>query len=172
MVRTSKSERVPQTMRPVFDGIVGLTDEFCNAHLSEEYAQMARQAALARKRPSPLTRGRRNAWACGSIHAIGSVNFLFDRGEEPSMSIADLSQGFGVGQSTSSAKAKEVMNRLSIKWIDLDWWLPSQLGRHPFAWLVEIDGVILDARYLRRGIQEALAEDGLIPFLPAERGSN
>jgi hypothetical protein len=36
-------------------------------------------ARLARKRPSPLVRGDMRIWAAGAIHAVGQVNFLFDR---------------------------------------------------------------------------------------------
>ena len=47
-------------MKPTFDTIVALTNSFCEEHLNEEYAQLARQAtaALCRKRRSPLTSGR------------------------------------------------------------------------------------------------------------------
>ena len=60
MARQSKSEKVPKSMKPTFDTIVALTNSFCEEHLNEEYAQLARQAtaALCRKRRSPLTSGR------------------------------------------------------------------------------------------------------------------
>ena len=56
MTKISKSEKVPKQIKTKFDAIVMLTETFCNEHLNEEYAQLARQAvaALCRKRPSPL----------------------------------------------------------------------------------------------------------------------
>ena len=47
-----KSEKVPKKMEPTYQKIVALTDEFCEAQLNEEYAQLARQltAALCLKR--------------------------------------------------------------------------------------------------------------------------
>jgi hypothetical protein len=56
MTKISKSEKVPKQMKAKFDAIVMLAETFCNEHLNEEYAQLARQAvaALCRKRPSPL----------------------------------------------------------------------------------------------------------------------
>ena len=47
-------------MRARFDEIVALTDQVCGEYLDEEYAQLVRYAtaALCRKRPSPLERGR------------------------------------------------------------------------------------------------------------------
>ena len=60
MARTARSERVPLKMREKFDEIVALTDEFCHERLNDEYRQLVREAtaALCRKRPSPLMRGR------------------------------------------------------------------------------------------------------------------
>ena len=61
------SEKVPPQMQSKFDEITKLTDAFCSQYLNGEYAQMSRQltAALCRKRPSPLTTGKANSWACG-----------------------------------------------------------------------------------------------------------
>ena len=57
----AKSEKVPEAMRPVYETITALTNEFCDKHLNEEYAQLARQmtAALCRKRRGGRPCGRR-----------------------------------------------------------------------------------------------------------------
>lgn len=59
--------RVPKAIRPLVDEIVAITDSVCLAVLDEEYADLARRAVakLARKRSSPLVRGRRATWAAG-----------------------------------------------------------------------------------------------------------
>ncbi len=74
-----------QALQSKFELISGLTDEFCERHLNAEYAELARVAiaALCRKRPSPLSRGGGDGWACGVIHALGMVNFLFDPDQSP-----------------------------------------------------------------------------------------
>lgn len=48
-------EAVPVALRPAFNEITEITDEFCMAHLDDEYAELCRRltAKLARKRPSP-----------------------------------------------------------------------------------------------------------------------
>jgi hypothetical protein len=53
-------ESVPTKLRPIYESIVHITDEFCKDHLSEEYAELCRKmaATLSRKRPSPLTQGK------------------------------------------------------------------------------------------------------------------
>jgi hypothetical protein len=64
---------VPAAMMPIYENLVRLTDEFCDQHLTVEYAELCRQmaAALCRKRPSPL-QGTEKAWGCGIIHTLAA----------------------------------------------------------------------------------------------------
>jgi hypothetical protein len=171
MATSSKSERVPKPMQPTFNALVALTDAFCRAHLDEEYAQLARQAtaALCRKRPSPLATGNLKTWACGIVYALGSVNFLFDKSQTPSMSAAELCAGFGVSKSTGSAKAKVVREVLDMSQMAPQWYRPSQMDENPMAWMIMVNGFVVDVRSMPRDIQEAAYEKGLIPYLPGDR---
>ena len=171
MTRISKSEKIPKQMKAKFDAIVVLTDTFCNKHLNEEYAQLARQAvaALCRKRPSPLMKGRVNTWACGIIYALGFVNFLFDKSQEPYMSAADLCKGFGVSKSTGSAKSKTIRDALDMVQMDPNWYLPSKIDDNPMAWMIMVDGFVLDVRTMPREVQEVAYRKGLIPYIPEDK---
>ncbi|MGH9837999.1 MAG: DUF6398 domain-containing protein [Blastocatellia bacterium] len=40
-------ERVPNESKSVYEEVVKLTDEFCERHLDEEYAELARKLAAA-----------------------------------------------------------------------------------------------------------------------------
>ena len=79
------STNVPSDVRPKYEAITALTDAFCKEHLNEEYAELCRGlvAALAHKRPTPLTRGKEEVWACGIVRTIGWVNFLDDPARSP-----------------------------------------------------------------------------------------
>jgi hypothetical protein len=162
-------QSIPVALRPRFAEVVRLTDAACREGLDEEYAAMARKAAeaLARKRPSPLLGGRAPGWACGIVYAIGRVNFLFDQSFQPYLSAAELCRLFGVSAATGASKASEVMRALRIRGqMDPDWTFPSLMGQNPMAWMIMIDGMILDARRLPLEIQEELVEMGLIPYVP------
>jgi hypothetical protein len=171
MATSSKSERVPKPMEATFNAIVALTDAFCRAHLDEEYAQLARQAtaALCRKRPSPLATGNPKTWACGIVYALGSVNFLFDRSQTPSMSAAELCAGFSVSKSTGAAKAKVVRDALDMSQMDPQWYRPSQMDENPMAWMIMVNGFVVDVRSMPRDVQEAAYAKGLIPYIPGDR---
>jgi hypothetical protein len=130
-----KSENVPKAMQAKYQEIIDITDRFAAQYLNEEYAQLIRQltATLARKRPSPLDKGKANSWAAGITHAIGMVNFLFDPSQNPHISAAELYKAFGVAQSTGQGKSKQVRDLLDMSRLDPQWVLPSNLENHPSA---------------------------------------
>jgi hypothetical protein len=168
----SAGEKVPKQLQPIYDQIVAITDAFCRTHLNEEYAQMSRKlaAALSRKRPSPLMRGKVGTWACGIVYAIGSVNFLSDRSFDPHMRMDDLCARMGVSKSTGANKAGEIRKLFDMYQFDPNWTLPSLVDQNPMAWMIMVNGLIVDARHVPRQIQEEAFGKGLIPYIPRERG--
>jgi hypothetical protein len=162
------TESVPQKMRPVYDEIIGLTDAFCRTHLNDEYAGVCRALAakLSRKRPSPLEGGRVTTWAAAIVHTVGRVNFLFDKSQTPHMRADDLAGQFGLSQSTVGNKSKQIMDLLKIGLMDPEWTLPSRMNRNPMAWLISVNGLIIDVRSAPREVQEIALRKGLIPYLP------
>lgn len=171
MAKIIKSEKVPKSMQLIFDSIVNLTDEFSKKHLNDEYAQLIRYAtaALCRKKPSPLTNGKINTWACGITYAIGFVNFLFDKSQTPYINAGDLCKEFGISKSTGGSKAKVVRDALNMVQLDPNWCLPSKLESNPMAWIISFKGLMVDARNLPRNVQEIAYNKGLIPYIPADK---
>jgi hypothetical protein len=166
--------KVPQAMQGKFEEIVSLTDRVCEEKLNLEYAELSRAmaATLARKRPSPLTRGNAGTWAGAIVYVIGQVNFLFDKSEEVHMRADELCEIFGIAQSTCSAKSKQIRDMLGIDILEVKWTLPSNLLRNPRAWIIMIDGHAVDARGAPRHIQEEAFRLGLIPFVPKNQDSD
>ena len=159
------STKVPKAWEEFYAGLTAITDRFCRDHLDEEYAELARRAVagLCRKRPSPLASGNPQSWACAVLYAIGQINFLSDKSSAPHMAMADLCGHFGIAASTGGNKAKVVRQALGIRQFDHRWTLPSLLHASPAVWLIDFDGLIVDARQLPVEIQEAAVEKGLIP---------
>lgn len=148
--------------------IVGLIDQFCREHLNEEYAGLCRKLAekLARKRPSPLVSGKPQTWACGIVRTIGWVNFLDDRSQSPHLKLTAIDKAFGVGESTGQGKSMLIRRTLKIRPMDPAWSLRSRVERNPTAWMIQVNGFLVDARFVRREIQEEALRKGLIPYLP------
>jgi hypothetical protein len=164
-------ESVPQQMQPVYDEITHRTDAVCREHLDDEYAQLCRRlaAALARKRPSPLARGKPEIWACAIVYALGTVNFLFDKTQTPYLRADELCSLFGVGQSSAANKAKQIRDMFDMVQADPRWYRPSQMNDNPLAWMVIVNGLIVDVRKMPREVQEEAYRKGLIPYLPGQR---
>jgi len=158
-------------MQAAYAAVVALTDAFCRDRLTEEYRDLARAmaAALARKRPSPLSSGQPRTWACGIIHALGQLNFLTDKASQPHMAMADICAAFGVGQSTASAKARVISDALHTNRMDPTWMLKSLVDRNPLIWLAEINGILVDLRDMPREVQAVAYDRGMIPYIPADR---
>jgi hypothetical protein len=161
-------ERVPKELQPIYGEITAITDAFCTEHLNDEYAQMSRKlaAALSRKRPSPLLRGKAATWACGIVYTIGSVNFLSDRSFEPYMRMEDLCALMGVSKSSGANKAAEIRKLFDMYQFNPNWTMPSLMDQNPMAWMITVNGLIVDARHAPRELQEEAYRKGLIPYIP------
>ena len=157
-------------MQEKFNGIVAITDDFAKQYLDSEYAQLIRfaTAALCRKRPSPLAKGKEQTWACGITHAIGMVNFLFDNSQNIHVSAKEMYEWFGVSPSTGQSKSKQARDILKMHQMDPDWCLPSKLEHNPLAWMISVDGLILDARSVPKEVQEVAYAKGFIPYIPED----
>ena len=172
MAKQPKSEKVPKELQAKYEEIIALTNPFCRKYLNEEYAQMCRQltAALARKRPSPLLSGKANTWAGGIVHAVGSVNFLFDASQTPHLKASELYAHFGLSTSTGGAKSKQIRDLLKISIFDPEWTLPSRLDHNPLIWNISVNGLIVDIRQAPLPLQLEAYNKGLIPYVPAFKG--
>ena len=151
------STAVPSDVRPKYEAITALTDAFCKRYLNEEYAEMCRRltVALARRRPMPLARGRKEVWACGIVRTIGWANMLDDPKQSPYMKLIDIDPEFGVAESTGQAKSLAIRRMFGIGRLKPDWTLPSRLGDNSLIWKVEVNGMLVDIRQEFRERQEA-----------------
>jgi hypothetical protein len=171
MAGPSRVGSIPKLMAPIYENVVGLTDDVCERQLNSEYRDLARAmaAALCRKRPSPLRSGQPRTWACSIVYVLGRINFLGDPSFPPHMTTAELCAEFQVGESTVHAKARAIENALGIGPFDPQWMLRSLAERNPLVWMAEVNGLLVDLRDMPREVQEIAFEDGLIPYIPADR---
>ena len=162
---------MPKSGLKRFEELVGATDAFCGAHLNAEYKELCREmaAALCRKRKCPVHDGKSVGWAAGIVYALGQINFLMDRSQNPHMKSAEIAEGFGISQATMLAKAKVIREKLGLIQMDPRWCLTSMLDDNPLVWMLEVNGFIRDIRTAPREAQVVAYENGLIPYIPADR---
>lgn len=157
--------KIPRAAQPAAYAVIEHTDSFCGQYLDNEYAELCRRvvARLGRKRPTPLGRGDLKTWAAAVICAIGSINFLFDRTQRPHLTTDQLGNQMGVSKSTMVNKAKVVRDLLHIRQFDPELTRQQLLADLPMAWLIDVGGILMDARMLPPATQEEAHRLGLIP---------
>jgi hypothetical protein len=95
------------------------------------------------------------------------VNFLFDRSETPYCKAPQIYEHFGVSGQTGQAYSKKVRDLLKMAPFEARWALPSKVGDSPLFWMIEVNGLIVDARSMPLEIQIQACAKGLIPYVPA-----
>ncbi len=141
--------------------ILELVRAFCKAKLDEEYCRLAEKMTekLARKRPSPLLRGKPEIWAAGIIHALGTTNFLFDRDFEPYVSLDEINDFFGTKKSTSGNKAKLIRDMFKLDARRNEEFLTERIKKaNPFRDMVMINGFLVPISMLPEELQEIVRQ--------------
>jgi hypothetical protein len=149
--------------------IAKLTKAFCLNQLDEDYSELCEDLTWAAYEEGlPLEKGRLVSWASGIVHAIGFINFLQDPSQSLHMTSAQLADGFGVSQQTMLTKSKIIRDEFDLMQFDPDWCLPSLMEQNPLVWMLEVDGLIIDARTAPLEFQQEAYRLGLIPYIPDE----
>ena len=84
---------------------------------------------------------------------IGFVNFLSDPSQPKHMNLSEIDRGMGVSEATGNAKSMAIRKLLKIHRLDPEWTLPSKMDDNLLAWLVEVNGIPVDARMAPRELQ-------------------
>ena len=82
--------------------------------------------------------------------------------------MADL---LGVKQTTMANKGRLIMGTLNIGLMDPEFSRRDILDKNPITWLLEVNGLLVDARQLPESVQVQAWRSGLIPYVPAQAGA-
>ena len=136
--------------------IVNLIADFCAQKLNEEYLALADRVIkeLAQTEPVPFMRGKPEIWAAGIIHALGSVNWMFDRSNKHYTPAADINSFFGTNGSTTSQKAMLIKDLLDMQQGDREFSTQDTIDNDPFAQFVMLDDMIVPMSMLSEELQQ------------------
>ncbi len=111
-----------------YDEVIDKIKSFSDEYLNESYKNVCSNAAkvLFDQNEEAVKKGKSISWAAGIVHAIGSINDLFDSKEEPYIKATDLYKAFEVSSSTVNAKSKEVKTLLNISENDEEYMINSK----------------------------------------------
>ncbi|WP_407269657.1 DUF6398 domain-containing protein [Radiobacillus sp. PE A8.2] len=123
--------------------LIELTTGFSQQYLNEEYNVVIEQLVqkMARKRDVPFQSGKIEIWAAAVIHALGTVNFLFDKANEPYASVTDICEFFGTKQSTTTQKSKKIRDMFNMTYFDDQFAIKTMKEQNPFDNITMINGL-------------------------------
>ncbi len=127
------------------DEILELLRAFCSAKLNDEYRELAEKmlAKLGRKRHVPFETGKVEIWAAAIIHALGMINFLFDRSQTPHVTVREIHEFFGTKESTVGNKSKEIRDMLKLRQWDDEFGTREMQERNPYRNMAMLNGFIV-----------------------------
>jgi hypothetical protein len=132
--------------------IIGLTNTFCTEILKDkEYAQLAEKLVkkMGRKRNVPFETGKAEIWAAAVIHALGSINFLFDKSFQPYTTIDEINKFFDTKKTTTGTKSKFIRDLFKLGYWDSEFSTERMFDNNPFAGLMmSANGFIVPATSL------------------------
>ena len=150
--------------------LLELTEAFCTQKLDDEYFQLSEKLIkkLGRKRNVPFESGKIEIWAASIIHALGLINFLFDKSGEPFVTVNEINDFFGTKQSTVTGKSKQIRDLLKLSYFDKDFSTGEMTNNNPINNMVMVDGFIvpLDSipEDMQRMVKQARTEGRDIEF--------
>lgn len=159
-----------QKMRERQEKILALTDGFCKEKLNQEYRDLATRMVqkIGRKKDVPFVSGKTEVWAAAVIHALGTINFLFDKNSQPYSTVDEINDFFGTKKSTVASKSKIIRDLLKLGYFNTEFSLQQVNESNPLNEMVMVDGFIVSIDSLPPDVQEiarrALAEGKEIYF--------
>ena len=97
------------------------------------------------------------------LYAVGRVNFLFDRSQPIHLGGDELAALTGVPKTTMANKARRICDLVDLGPLEFEFSRRELLQRNPLAWMVEVNGIPVDVRWLPPEVQAEARRRGLIP---------
>lgn len=141
--------------------LLELTGSFCTQKLDDDYYQLCEKLILklGRKRDVPFKSGKTEIWAAAVIHAIGSINFLFDKSFEPYVTAEQISDYFGTKKSTVSNKARQIKDMFKLGYYDTNFSTQKMTENNPFNDMVMVNGLIVPLSSIPEDLQEVVRKE-------------
>ena len=125
--------------------ILNLIKEFCIQNLDDDYFELSERLLnkLGRKRDVPFMSGKIEIWAAAVIHALGTINFLFDKSFEPYTTVEEINVFFGTNKSSTGQKSKVIRDLLNLGYFDSEFSTQRAKQNNPFDKLTMVNGFFM-----------------------------
>ena len=141
--------------------ILELIKGFCTEKLDDEYLELSARLLnkLGRRRDVSFMSGRVEIWAAAIVHALGTINFLFDKSFEPYATVDDISLYFGANKSSTGQKSKIIRDLLDLGYFDREFSTKRISEDNPFDKLTMVNGFIVMKEPEQGSLPKPLAKE-------------
>lgn len=114
--------------------ILKLTNRFCLEHLNMEFASLCEKLVkkMSRQATVLFVEGRTDVWAASVIHALGSINFLFDKSFDPFVESHQIAEFYNLSDKTVSEISDKILQTLDIQMFNTEFSTQYSLTNNPF----------------------------------------
>jgi Domain of unknown function (DUF6398) len=125
--------------------IIELATGFCCEYANDEYANLCEKLVnkMSRKRTVPFLSGKPEIWAAAIVHALGTINFLFDKNTNPYASVDDIAEYFGTSKSTTNQKSKVIRDMFKMQHFDAEFSTQAIAKQNPFNRIAMVNGYLV-----------------------------
>jgi len=136
--------------------LLKLTSDFCKEKLDENYLILSAKAInnLGSFDDIPYLKGQIELWAAGIIHALGSINFLFEESVQPHVTKIEISEYFGVKKSNISSKSSSIQRTLGMQHFGSEYSTQRIKKEDTSKDFVKVDGRLVHLTTLPPDLQE------------------
>jgi hypothetical protein len=140
--------------------LLEITRTFCAQKLDNDYLLLCEKLIrrLGQEKEVPFQRGKIEIWAAAVVHAIGSMNFLFDDSFEPHVTAGQICEYFQTKRSSVSNKARVINEMIGLYSFHPEFSTGSMEALNPFKNVVLVDGFIVHMDNLPEELQEMVKE--------------
>ena len=140
--------------------ILDLIKEFCEKKIDQEHFELSKKVLekLTKSKDVIFTTSKPQTWAAAVLHALGTINFLFDKSFEPYVSVGEINDFFDVKKTTLVNKSKQIRDLLKMKTWSKGFSTKAMAGNNPLENFIMIDGVIVPLDSLLEEYQIIIAK--------------
>jgi len=140
--------------------LIRLTSDFCEQYLDEDHKELTRKLVinLGKKRDVQFLDKDIQNWAGAIIHALGSINYLFDSSFEPYVSEEELSDYFTTPRLQIHKKSMEIKKLLKLDLFDNIADTLRNYREDPLHRLLLIDGFFINLEAYPPELREKVRE--------------
>ncbi len=133
---------------------------FCKKKLNREYYKLCKFLLneMYLDNDFNLEKGNQNIWAAAIISAIGAINYLFDKGFKPYISLDELCEYFKVNKSTVTNKSINIRKTFNIHIFSSLYSTDYVLKKNPFKEYILVDNSLMFLEAFSEEQQEQIKE--------------